>query len=129
MFNSAMKDAFMESIADCTFYLFPLHIDANVFFGRDERAEICSHFADQLGTRGYVIRYGAEIRSALKLKEEFARITEEKINIIYVDLAEGEAVMFDEHQRSLFWNAINEVEDDADSLAILLEIINDTDDE
>lgn len=76
-----------------------------------------------------MIRYGAEIRSALKLKEEFARITEEKINIIYVDLAEGEAVMFDEHQRSLFWNAINEVEEDADSLAILLEIINDTDDE
>lgn len=48
VFKSAMKDAFMKSIADCTFYLFPLHIDANVIFGRDERAEICNHFADQI---------------------------------------------------------------------------------
>ncbi len=125
----AFKSAIMERLANCTFYLFPLHIDANVILGKEERGEICNHFAEQIGVRNFVIRYGAEIRSALELKEEFARKTEEKINIIYVDMVENKSVMFDERQRSLFWNAINEVEEDADSLVILLGIINDTEDE
>lgn len=128
-FKSVMKNAFMERLADCTFYLFPLHIDASFILDEEERGEICNHFAEQIGVRNFVIRYGAEIRSALKLKEEFARRTEEKINIIYVDMVENKSVMFDERQRSLFWNAINETEDETDTLVILLKIIEDTEGE
>ncbi|MCM1166622.1 MAG: hypothetical protein NC299_14705 [Lachnospiraceae bacterium] len=123
------KRAMTERMADCTFYLIPGHIDASVILNESARYEICGRFAEQIGTRCYAIRYGSDIRSTLKLKEEFARKTEEKVNIIYVDLVENEAVMLDECQRRLFWNAIKDIEEDTDTMWILLEILYGTEED
>lgn len=120
------KRAITDRMADCTFYLIPGHIDARVILNESERREICGRFAEQIGARCYAIRYGSDIRSTHKLKEEFACKSEEKINIIYMDMVENKPVMFNERQRSLFWNAIKDTEEDTDTLVILLGILNDT---
>lgn len=129
VFKAAMKKAFMRGLANCTFYLYPLHIDPNVIFDEKDRGEICAHFAERIGARGYVIRYGADIRNALKLKEEFANKQEENVNIISADLVTGEMTMLNEEQRALFFNAVKNNEEDIDILEILLEILYNTEEE
>ncbi len=110
---------------DCTFYFILNKKDLNITLKEEIRNRICRWCAEIVEVRNYVVRYGSDIRSGLKLKEEFQQKSEEQVNIIYVNCEEGDATLLNQWQRMLFFNTVRQLEEDIDSLEIVQQILED----
>ncbi len=70
-----------------------------------------------------MIRTGPDLRSTLKLKEEFEKTIPEQVNIIYVCKESDEITLLNTTQRDEFYNRIIESVSDEDTALIAKSIL------
>ncbi len=125
MFKMELKKKIMDRV-DCTFYFILNKKDVYITLKEEYRNRICRWCAETAGVRNYIVRYGSDIRSGLKLKEEFRQKSEEQVDIIYVNFEESEATLLNPWQRMLFFNTVRQLEEDVDTLEIVQQILEDS---
>ncbi len=125
MFKMELKKKIMDRV-DCTFYFILNKKDVYITLKEEYRNRICRWCAETAEVRNYIVRYGPDIRSGLKLKEEFQQKSEEQVCIIYVNFEEGEATLLNPWQRMLFFNTVRQLEEDVDTLEIVQQILEDS---
>ncbi len=124
--NYSINPESLLNRVECTYYF--IYNDKNVRKGlkADTQDTICEEMANHMGAHHYGIRSGPNIRSGLKLKEEFNQTIPERINIIYIDIEEDLASLLSSRQRNMFFDEILSLEEDADTLPIVQKIIDET---
>lgn len=86
---------------------------------------ICDKISEVIEMSSYTIRAGAITRSSLSLKSEWEnnKIEPEQVNIIIIDKEKSHVTIFSQRQSIEFYNIINDLVEDSDTLPIALELV------
>ena len=112
---------------ECTFYIIVDSPSETLNLKADVAHKACEKMAEYLGVRNYGIRAGAKVRHMSELKREFAGITSEKIEIVFVEKESLTIELLNHFERELFFNTVTDIAEgeDEDTLPLVKQIIED----